>query len=189
MIYEMSNDIRDMLVARKFPIPLVYGPEIAGSESLATRIVVERDRDAADQLGPPRGARANPRGVFTRELCGKATIYASSTIPGAHIGDHEHDCEQYIDAFLVAFREWCSSRKHDGAVFTELRYLKAEEFNAPSVWPGVAYVIRFRVPRGVFALTFSGDGRPTQKLGGFQNRTEVTTAGAEADPVIGCGEE
>jgi hypothetical protein len=76
-------------------------------------------------------------------------------------------------------------------VITEARYLVASEYNDVETWPGVVYRLRFRVPRGVFAVTYEGSARPEQELAGFNNRTEARLAGSdpETPPEIGCGED
>ncbi len=192
MIYEMTRDLESILVGRKFPYPVIYGPEQITREGYDPAIVVERDDTASDLFSPPRGAHTNPRGRHTRDMAVRATIYARSESDGAHRGDHERECEAILDGFTTALYEWASATRHAPITFSEARYVAPAGELGESA-PGVKYILKFHVPRGVVALTFTGEGRPKQKLGGFQNRTETRLAGADvdedADPELGCGGE
>ncbi len=190
-MYRLALDVRDRLIARKFPTPIVYGPERTERQALHhTHVVFMRDRDAAETLGPAHGSKSNPRRLATRDHTAVAMVYARSSIEGAAVQDHEGDCDQIVDALIVAITEWASQNKAVGTTITEARYLFPTDHEDVDAWkPGVVYRLKFRVPRGVYALTYEQAAKPEQALGGFQNSTQVRLTGApiELDPETGCG--
>lgn len=159
MIYQFSQDITDMLVAKLFPVNVYYGPErLTRDGYYDSEIVIERDRTAADTIDTAHGNNPNPRRTRTRDLAAFATIYARSGLPGAHIGDHEYFCEQLIDALTVCFVSWATQGRSVVAV-TDARYVDAKARGGVETWPGVVYVIKFRVSRGVYDRYYTGAGR------------------------------
>lgn len=185
----MMKDVAGIFTARKFPVRFVYGPERVNRELRHTVIIVERDRDQTDQVRATQGTQRNAPKVRVRDLAVKATIFARSSVSSAMIQEHERFCEQLVDALIVALEEWGTETKAGDIPITEGRYAKAEDHNDVETWPGVAYVLRFRVPRSVMAKTYAGEAKPTQALGGFSNRTDVSRTGGseDADPETGCG--
>lgn len=158
----MMRDIEEDFRKRKFPSAFVYGPERVTREGYFDHaIVFERDREASDTVGPVKGSQSNPRKMRVRELCVKCTIYAQSRLEGPRINEHEAECEQIVDALVIALAEWGEASRAGDLPITESRYLKAEEREAVEVWPGVVYVLRFRVPRGVTARDYTRAARPT----------------------------
>lgn len=165
---------------RKFPTAFVYGPPRFVIDTAQDHwLVIERDRDgAADQMKPVNGIQQNPRRLANRELAAKATIYARSNVDGARVNDHEAECEQIVDAFVTAFSVWGTENlARLGGVspfLQEMRYLKAAEFHPEAeVWSGVAYVIRFRVARGVIVRDYESQAQPTGTAAGVENVIEV----------------
>lgn len=186
MIYELTRDLADMLAARKFPQPVIYGPEWAQRLGGAhAAIVVERDRQGGDRVGPPIGQLRAPRKAASRYLGVVATIYASAQIDGAHIGDHEREAEQLVDALIVSLDEWAAATKAGEIEYTSSRYLAPEEI-ALQGWPGVVYELRFLVGRGVRKLDYLGSGPPTGAPAGVSNQTSVSYVQSD-DSQIGCG--
>jgi hypothetical protein len=166
MIYGMARDLQDKLTARKFPTQIEYGPRRMAVEAWHDHLVIiERDRDATDSLAPANGLQTNPRRICNRGLAVKATIYARSALDDARVNEHEHECEQIVDALIVALQEWgTEARARLGDVtptVSESRYLKLSEFPEQETWPGVVYVLRFRVMRGVVVRDYEGSARPT----------------------------
>lgn len=182
MIYELARDLGDILLKRGYPARVVYGPLRTAREGFASEIVLERDREQPDSVNPPIGAKS----IATRGLAVRARVYTFSALDGAHAGDHERVCELYVDAMVTALYEWGKSQGAGSIPFTETRYLSSDELGAEQ-WPGVVYLMRFRCPRGVTALAYTGEARPTQALAGFQNSTQVRTTQAGSIPETGCG--
>lgn len=198
MIYEMALDLADMLRARRFPVDVRYGPERAPKEheTATAVIVIERDAESTDVFGPAQGPRTNPKRRGVRILAARARIFAKSSLPGAHLGDHERLCEQLADALHCAIYEWGVQGKTGGIQIASSRYLRDKERAEIEAWPGVVYEILFGVPRGVADLTFAGeqargDARPEIAAPGFRNRTDVLLAHAPDGtvPNVGCGDD
>lgn len=187
MIYEFTRDVAATLRARSFPFPVLYGPEALEREYATTTIVIERDRTRPDSVAQARGPQANPKKHFERGISAVATVYARSSVRGAMIQNHEHECEAVVDALLVAFSECSSTSKHGPIVITDTRAGAPSEYKP---FAGVIYVIAFRVPRAVFALTYQSEARAQGAAAGVQNSTRVRLVGGDpdSDPETGCGE-
>jgi hypothetical protein len=188
VIYEMVQNLSDLLSARGYPVPVLYGPERMIRHAFDPAIIFERDREGTDEIRAVQGQQANARRKAVRDLAVRATIYAKSNVDGAHIGDHERACEALVDAVIVALYDWAVEAKAGAINYTEARYLSAADLDEIETFPGVVYALRFRVPRGVFALTYSGDARPTGSPTAVSNQTQARISGREdEDPAIGCG--
>jgi hypothetical protein len=162
----MLRDVQAKFTAQKFPTKFEYGPRRYAVEAWHDHLVIcERDRDAADQLATANGQQTNPRRYCNIALATKFTIYARCNLDDARINEHEHECEQIRDALIVALQEWGSeARARLGDVvptISEMRYLKLAEFPEAETWPGVVYLVRLRVQRGVIKLDYEGAARPT----------------------------
>jgi hypothetical protein len=152
-------------------------------------IVFERDTKP-DAIDPTRSPGVNPKIRAVRQLSATVTIYARSSLAGARVPDHQRECEQIADALIVALYEWGATTKAGAIPFVEARYLVPDEYaHEFRSWPGVVYMIAFRVPRGVYALTYQGEARPEAAPVGVSNQTQVRLAGAdpETPPATGCG--
>ncbi len=196
MLYEFHKEIAALLAAKGQPAAVRFGPERVSCERFPGQVIVIEHDEAGDQLAPPAGFSRNPRRVADRMIGAQATIYARSSLPAAHRGDHERECEKVIDAFTVALVAWGVNvvKSPKGAPVSSMRYVKPKASDgselSPEVWPGVAYEIKFRVPRGVFERTFvaeqnPGNARPVGAATDVQNRTDATAPGQ--DPATGCG--
>lgn len=196
MIYEMALDLRDMLHAKRFPVDVRYGPDRApkANERATAVITIERDTGSTDVFGPAKNPKPNPRPRGVRVLAVRARIYAKSSLPGAHIGDHERLCEKLADALHCAIYDWGVQGKTGGIQIASSKYVRDEDRAEIEVWPGVVYEILFGVPRGVAELFYAGekargDARPEIAAPSFRNRTDATLAHAPEDtvPAVGCG--
>lgn len=188
-IYSLMQDVETKLRARKFPSAFEYGPNrTARTGYFDHAIVFERDRKATDLVSPAKGWDNNPRKMRTRELCVQVLIYAQSRLDGAMVNDHEGECEQIVDALLIALAEWGSEGRAGELPITEARYLSAAEYNDPAtpteVWPGVVYVLRFRVPRGVSARDYTGAARPIGAAASVGGEVEVRRNPGDAPEVV-----
>jgi hypothetical protein len=199
--YEFSKDVQKLLHAKRFPLRVHYGPERTHREGYPENVIVfERDHGASDTLGPPRGQQRNPRKMRSRGLACLAHLYVKSSRAGARLGDHQDLCEQFVDALLAAMIAWAQTHRAEGFTVGEHRYLSAAERltlgkeHAPGVeaakieqWPGVVYVVKFVLPRGLYDLDYSADGLPEATLEGLANRTDAFGPGGVGDPATGCG--
>ena len=187
MIYGFAQDIASMLSAQKFPVDVVYGPERLERVGFCDAvIVIERDRDSSDTFSTAIGSRANPRMLRSRALAAKATIYARSSLPGAHIGDHEFLCEQILDGLFCAIVNWGHGGGAGEIPVSDGRYIdprtpshKALEGFAP----GVCYELKFRVSRGVSDVDFTGAGKLTGTPAHVQGTANVQVSGQGSEVV------
>lgn len=188
-VYLCARAVGTHLATKNFPFPVKYGPERLKREAVSTTsIVFERDRGNSESFEAPRGQQQNPRKMATRQHGAMATIYARSNVPGAMVQDHEALCDQIVDAVFVGLYRWAKAQQLTTITLTEARYLSAADRNDIETWDGAVYVIRFKVPAGVFDRDYAGDGRPETEVLGFRNTTHARLTGAsEADPETGCG--
>jgi hypothetical protein len=182
VIYEFGRDIEAALRARKFPIRVEYGPDrsnVAGFPSL--RVLLQRDRTQSDAFDPAKGAQRNPHKRGVRSLSTVFTIYASSSLRGAHVGDHERLCEQVVDALWIAILEWGVATQAGFIPVLSGGYASAQKLETGEVWPGVVYELRIRVPRGVNVLDYKGAAEPEHAVIGFTNAARVRHDQATTD--------
>jgi hypothetical protein len=188
VIYLMALEVVEAMRVRGYPVRLVYGPELLGRETFEHVIVVERDREASDGWAMRAAAPAGRRKRGVRVLKCKATIYAASAKDGAHVGDHEDEGERVVDGFLTALSDWGVAGRTGGIEYVEGKPIAASEYGPHyAQWAGFGYVVKFNVPRGVFALTYTGANRPTGAIGSVSSTTQVRYATTDGDPEIGCG--
>ena len=188
MIYELTQELQARFTAKLFPTAFEYGPRRMTVETYHDHLVIiERDREAVDQLAPANGHQTNPRRLCNRACSVKATIYAQSRLDGARINEHEFECEQIVDAFIVSLNEWGTEAKARlGDVtptITEARYLKLSEFQEGESWPGVVYVLKFRVMRGVCKRNYELQARPVGAAAHVGGTVEVRQ-NADDDPIV-----
>lgn len=192
MLYEFCKDIRGFLAAKKYPVAVRHGPDRVTREHYPTGHVVVFERDAAsgDKLGPAETRNVGP-GLppFLRAvtLGSKATIYARSSLPNAHRGDHERECEKIRDAVLCAMYKWGVAGRVGDLPISKMGYV--ENTDKPEVWPGLKYEILFGLPRGVYDREYVGEqnagaGGPTGSATGVGNTTVASAPGVI--PATGC---
>lgn len=195
MIYRMFLDMRDLLRERGFPGEVTFGPVRGDHRRYQNEIVIERAFGESDTIRPPRGQQSNPRKEMVRDLACVATVYARSSLPGAHLGDHIALCDTFVDLALVCLRHWGVEAKTDGVTVQGGQFIPAEQRNGEEgkAWPGVAYRFSFLVPRSVLDWKFlreqiQGQIKETAPLGRVRNRTEVLLQAAPAgtEPDTGC---
>jgi hypothetical protein len=196
MLYEFHKEIAALLARKGQPAAVRFGPERVSRAKFPGQVIVIEHDESGDQLAAPQGISRNPRKVFDRMIGAQATIYARSSLPNAHRGDHERECEKIVDAFTVALYSWAVTvvKSPKSAPISGMRYIKPKDVDGseitPEVWPGVVYEIKFRVARGVYDRTYTaeqnpGAARPVGAATAVQNRTDATAPGY--DPATGCG--
>ena len=166
MIYTMTREIAVALNARGFPVEICYGKARQRLSSdvgiKGRRIVIDRDRTRSDSIEPFPGGQRNPRALSVRGVAVEALISAESPLAGARQNEHEHDCDQIVDAFLVELREWCVAARAGEPPIDEARYLGPNDYPPEEAPPaGVTYRVRFRVPRAILRRAYDGTGEPT----------------------------
>ncbi len=188
--FELARDIAAMLDTQKFPFPVHYVPQRHALEQTApTQIHFMRSRHASDLVQAAQGQQRNPRKLNTRRIAVDCLIYASSTLPGAMLQEHEGLCDQIVDAVVCALDTWCTGGRAGEPEFVECRYLDTEELAELESWPGVVYLLRFRIGRGVTVQTFLGEAKPTGTAANVANTSQIFLAphDGETDPEEACG--
>lgn len=181
MIYEIFRELGLNLGSRGYPFPLEYGPEAKEKRPpFDTRIVLDHDRKAGDQISGPRSqvTISTPAGK-SRKLLDRAVgcdvrIYAKSSIAGARLPEHERLAEQLADAVLAGLRTVIQARATMWRV-ASAGFVEKEALGVPELekWPGVVYEIKFSVDRGVFDLSWTGEGVPTGSITEVTNSTRI----------------
>ena len=186
MIYTISREIADKLVTRGVPFPVVYGPEREVRTNLGVgrnRIVIQRDDQSGDPVGPARSQRQNPRMVGLRSVGVVVRIYAQSTVEGAQRHDHERLADRVEDAFEVVLKQVVGARDTLYRWRTPPRFLRADELamQGLGVWPGVVYESRLEIDRGVYDTTYADGSAPGEfALADVASSTTVTVNGVDA---------
>ena len=188
----MMLDVDRKLRARGFPATCIYGGERLSFDGFASNLFrFERDPDQADAVGYPRGSvgeLSKPLKAI-RSLATRVTVYGQSPLSGAMLPEHEHECEQLVDAVIVALAEWVVEARASVVPLeiTEARYVtdagERKRVYAEG-WPGVVYALRFRVPRAVRALNYvtgaaPGLPRPKGSASDVENEIRVQIAGGQ----------
>jgi hypothetical protein len=151
MIYEIAKEIATELATKGCPYRVVYGPERGAQTVASPRFVVERNRDATDDILSPRSRPVNPRMVALRVLACRCRVFAKSNLAGAGVHDHERVADQMVDRFTVALNKAVRVRCTTYRV-TRAKLLGADELGLYGLetWPGVVYTIEFEIDRGVY---------------------------------------
>lgn len=192
MMHEITLAVGAELRARGVPFAVVYGPErMATTLTSPARIVIERDREAGDGIGPARSVHTNPHMRAVRAIGCVARIFGKRNSGGAGVQDHEAVADQLIDQLIVALDKVVRSNQTLWKPVSG-KFLTAEDLAARGLttWPGVVYELRFTVDRGVFDTDFAGDAAPEADVGpggvGIKSTTKVTVNGV-GTPETACG--
>jgi hypothetical protein len=163
MIYKMLRAIATDMASRGYPVAFIYGPEIVVREGCASlSILVERDDQGGDTFAPVTAPQRNALRTFNRMLGVRALFEVSSTLEGARRNEHEHECDDLVDGFVTALYAWAKANQVAAVEFVESRYLSAEERDGSIALPGVVYLLRFRVARGVTRKDYDGSALASQ---------------------------
>lgn len=192
MLRDIATKLRERLVAKRCPIQSVIFEEQTETVTGAReRIVIERDRDAADAFGPVRGAHPNPKHVLTRAVPFKITAYIQSAKTGALVIEHEDRADRLVETILASLDRVL---REDLQVFwspTSGGFVKPADFDKSPKQPGLVYELRFSAVRSIPDVNWTGDAKPELAItdGLISNRTDVGLEnGPEGAPVVtGCG--
>jgi hypothetical protein len=185
----MTVDVDAALKARHFPIETEYGPRPTGLVYPHTRIVIDRDRDATETIEAAHGTQRNAKKVLARYIPCRALIYACSTVEGARVNEHEHECDRYVDGLLSALHEWAKRENAEIQIKGARFATKADGVDELETWPGVVYLLTFAVGRGVYRRTYTGAGQPEGSVAaaGMRGTVQVRTDGAEPPEIVEIG--
>lgn len=190
MIHEITVSVAAELKSKGVPFGVVYGPErqVAGISS-PTRIVIERDRQAGDGLGPARSVHTNARMRGVRAVGCVARVFAKSNAGGAGVQNHEALADKLVDKLVVALDKVIRANQTLWKPVSG-KLLSAEELAARDLttWPGVVYELRFTVDRGMFDTDFASEAAPEVEVGAvtIASTTKVKVNGV-GDPETACG--
>ena len=180
----MAADIEGRLHLRKFPLKVHYGPERLTREITRSLVIlVRRDQQLGDQVRAVVGAERNPRKSQVRDIGVVADIYASANVTGARINEHQHLCDQVVDAFLVALHKWGFESGAGHIPIAEARYLTSAEKEAEELGPSLVYRLRFRVPRAILDRDYEGNAAPEASPSGLATQTRITVDGLNFEEV------
>lgn len=161
---ELARRVDADLRARLFPYRVQYGPERAPRTTPSVPgIIIARDTELGDGIGPPIGAKINPECPFTRGVAGVALVYARSPRKGARVDEHEAEADTVADGVLTAMYDICKVACLPLAI-TEYRMLGEKDFEGCEAWAGRAVQIRFEVTEHVRRLTYKGEARSTGEV-------------------------
>lgn len=188
MIYEISQEVSEVMRDRKYPYHVQYGPEYAARDGNGSNGIVMLRSARPDAFAPPAARGMNPEYRAIRVCQVDAWVYARSSKPGADRQDHEFDCESAVDLLYCALYDVIKTRK-EGFAPIGGSYLTPDELAMTNLttWNGVVYVLQFSVQRGVYGRDYAGAAYPEATISGFANSTTVSGPGIE--PGTACGED
>lgn len=193
MIYELTQRVATEMTAKSCPFPVLYGPErMAPSAINSTRVVIMRDRQGSEAVDAPRTQQRNPKAVMMRGIPGVLRVYATSTVAGAAVQDHEDLADQIVDLLLVAIRKVVTTAKTMWRIVSAgLLSAEALQLIGLETWPGVVYEMKFVVDRGVMDAPYTGEPKPEATLaaGSIVSSTHVSLVTSSEDPEVACGED
>jgi hypothetical protein len=168
VIRELADAVRTDLSARKYPHPVIVGPERVARDGFDMAIVFERDRPAGDPIEAPRGANhINPEAPFNRAISVRVTVYARSPKPGATAHDHEEECDRVCDGVLSAVHRVAQTQRLPLRI-VDSRLLTRSDLNADAGggkdtsgerWAdaaGCAARVRFAIGTAVLDVDYTG---------------------------------
>lgn len=193
--YELAMWLRAELRARKYPVPVVYAPERAERTKHDPVILVMRDRQTSEKVETAHGNDKNGRKFRTRRVPLAIKVYAKSALDGARIVEHEELADYLVDALITALETWATAERGGTIEYGEMAFMTSDELAAdgdPEGWPGVVYLLKFTIGRGVVKRDYLKQVQPTGVLTGVSNSVEVRQIdddGEPADPAVQPPEE
>lgn len=186
MIYQMTKDLAVRLHARSWPVAFYYADSAIPPTKNGSLVVrVYRDRESGDGVTYAEGLQRVPRKLVERRLGVVADVYVSASAAGARVQDHEHICDDLIDALVCEIDMWGVSSRAGHIEFSESRYLTREEMDAIACGKGygVAYRLRYHVPRGVTVRDYDGPADTVVAPVGISATCEVSLDGTTFEEV------
>lgn len=169
---------------RKYPVAFFYGPERLGRTTPASmQVVFSRDTVDGDKITGIVGTLRNPRKQDVRALGVVAILSVQFPRTGAMQHEHEHLCDDLVDAVTTEVGDWCVSSQAGQPEWVESRYLSEEEVSGAELGAGVHYIIRFRISRGVYTRDFDGAGLDEGTISKATSGTEVTVNGQHEEVI------
>jgi hypothetical protein len=189
----MSNQTSELgkwldahLRGRKYPFRVRYAPERTDRSSRDPVILIARDTMASEKIESAHGTQKNGRKMRTRRIPVVVKIFAKSSLDGARLEDHEELADYLVDAMITALEVWSTSEKGGGIEYVEMSFLTPDELvtsdGKPEGWPGVVYLMRFTIGRGVIELDYLKQVLPTAPINGVGSTVEVRQFDEDGEP-------
>lgn len=175
MIFALTEGVRAELMTRGFPALVLIGPERPTTRRRHS-VVLERDRDADETIGAPRGVGPNPARVFVRSPRYVARVYANEAHAAAMSWEHDREMDKLVDGVIAALDYWA---KTQGAIFepTGGRALRPEEIEGAETSTVACYELRFAMLRSVNRMDYDGSARDTATIHDVISTTRVSLDG------------
>jgi hypothetical protein len=188
---ELGKWLDTHLRGRKYPFRVRYAPERTERTKHDPVILIMRDTDTSEKIETAHGTQKNGRKYRTRRIPVKIKVYAKSSLDGARLEEHEELADYLVDALVTALEIWSTAERGGGIEFGEMAFLTPAEVvtadGAPEGWPGVVYLMRFTIGRGVVERDYLKQVRPTGTINGASSTVEVRQTnedGTAGDPAI-----
>ena len=192
----MSNQTAELgkwldahLCSRKFPFRVKYAPERTDRAKYDPVILIMRDTETSEKVETAHGVQKNGRKSRTRRVPVKLKIYAKSSLDGARLEEHEELADYLVDALVTGLVIWSTEERGGALEFGEMAFMTPDEVvtseGKPEGWPGVVYLMRFTIGRGVVERDYLGQVKPTAAINGVGSVVEVRQVnedGSAADP-------
>jgi hypothetical protein len=176
VIYEISRELGRAFATQGVPFPVVYGPELAATSAIRTRVVIMRGDEGSDSFEPPKSVHGNPQQRGSRMQGCVLQIYAQSTLSGAARQDHERLADHLLDQFYSEMDVIIQGRKNRW-VMGPGGFKTPEDAGKSDPRNGVLYEAKFQISRGIARRTWAGEARPTVTITLVDSVTKVSTAG------------
>lgn len=188
MLHELAKSLGARLKTQGVPLPVISGPERAGS-NVHERIVVERDRNAGDTFESTIGQHLNPKSPCTNVMGCLLRVYAKSPIAGATVSDHERRADAVVDRAIAALDRILRGQRRNWWETASGKFVAPEDLAGTETWPGALYELRFTVKRSVLDLTWptaanpAGAARPTGTFEGVIKKVDISLPGGAVETV------
>jgi hypothetical protein len=190
VIYEIAREVGADLRKRGCPVPIEYGPVPYKPAIGASRIIAEHGRGrGVETWSEPKRHDRNPRPEGIRGVPMWFTVYASSTLAGARLSDHERLLADVLDQLWTSIRHVLGRRKQFFRLVAAGMPSATELAIEIEQWPGVVYDLRIAIDRHVDDANWKGEARPTVALDDLtlENTTSVKLPGQSGDGETACG--
>ena len=189
MIADLVAAVAADLARRRFPHPVIAGPERFPRDGFRAAIIFARDPDAVDAIVAPAGANGiNPEVPFNVRTAVRCLMFSRSPKPGATAHDHEVEIDAVRDGVLAALKRAVAAGPKGAWQVTESRLLSRDELRVladvgesddksgkrSADWPGRACRLRFWIQLAVRDITYPGAARPEGEIFDVVNTVETS---------------
>jgi hypothetical protein len=157
MMYAIARELGAALAVQGVPFPVVFGPDPTESVTPAReRIVLEQPTGQKRDV-TQRPLHANTQMPWIRQQAATLRIFARSSLLGAVWHDHTERAERVFDHVQVELDALVRARKNT-LTWGASGFVPLVDAEGSSVWSGAVYEADLTIDRGVFRLTWAGEG-------------------------------